>query len=995
MIQPNWNGPVQARLSWSYFCPINLHLLSPHLSTGLGHPVPPTGPTSSINTQVSSLNTSNLIGTGLQQQNLCLVYNNCNNNVNATKSPFILHPPQSNDMVHCTAPGCKICPKVQQEQVIEGYTSKKKFSTIRSQALDCKAKNLIYLITCNVCGQQYVGETSRTLAARMKEHRYKVFKGEANTFLVEHFKQSGHSAEDMRFAIIEHFGDNHITKQERESREDFWIRALVTAYPFGLNDKIRGYGIISTGLNPMEHKQHPYFCVKYPTQGKNRGQRKRSKKVVDVNKVKAGITMLESPVISPRDLYIQLNRLSNNETIRLLKHLQEDDIIISSKNELIAKAVAAAKLQSRTTKCCQPRKKLIITINYPNHGIEMLQLETIFKDHRFLKQLKITKEQLGDINIAYKYKHPIGSFIFNHNKTLRSLTEKELTDLMDSHCNCSHSPFLYQPLGHIITGDAGIIKDRTLQKLFAFGAKYRIPGKIDWDQVMVTTEQALLLLQNKLSIKLKNKTNIDNIAAAIKFCKDIVSKRLQRCIQRSGQERLMISLGSIQRKEIQRLQKSFIIAPADKASNNFIFICKKYYLQVMCQELGVMMNPVTKTWNALGNEVYKPSNISTIQLIRNHEVDSSNFGINLDDENKVLPLIYAVPKLHKNPYKFRFIAGACKSSVKPVSILLTKILKHIRNWFQKYCRSCNFNGSWSVNSSLEVLHDIKWKKGLQNLTTADFSSMYTSLPHDLIFKEISSLLAMLVKDKYFCVGYSTCYCTDNPGPKVKAFKIQELQEMVQFVLDNTFVQFSGLNFKQISGIPMGGNASPLLADLTLSMLEFQYMKQSSPVERSNMGLCWRYIDDILNINGKNFLATSVYIYPPSLPLEVTSTTNAKSNFLDLNIELKQGKAVTTLYNKVDAFNFEVIRMPHSSSEVHSRIGYNVFYGQLIRIARICSTAKELELKIQNLCDIFLAKGYDNYKLFQKAKQFSVYYKPMYLSFNISTKQMLQMFTQFL
>ena len=30
-------------------------------------------------------------------------------------------------------------------------------------------------------------------------------------------------------------------------------------------------------------------------------------------------------------------------------------------------------------------------------------------------------------------------------------------------------------------------------------------------------------------------------------------------------------------------------------------------------------------------------------------------------------------------------------------------------------------------------------------------------------------------------------------------------------------------FKQIKGIPMGGNASPLIADLFLANLEFKYM----------------------------------------------------------------------------------------------------------------------------------------------------------------------------
>ena len=31
-----------------------------------------------------------------------------------------------------------------------------------------------------------------------------------------------------------------------------------------------------------------------------------------------------------------------------------------------------------------------------------------------------------------------------------------------------------------------------------------------------------------------------------------------------------------------------LVVPADKASNNFVFICKRLYLKLMCEELGVV-----------------------------------------------------------------------------------------------------------------------------------------------------------------------------------------------------------------------------------------------------------------------------------------------------------------------------------------------------------------------------------------------------------------------
>ena len=50
-----------------------------------------------------------------------------------------------------------------------------------------------------------------------------------------------------------------------------------------------------------------------------------------------------------------------------------------------------------------------------------------------------------------------------------------------------------------------------------------------------------------------------------------------------------------------------------------------------------------------------------------------------------LPYLYWIPKLHKNPYKQRYIAGSSKCSTKPVSLLLTKLLTAIKESLQKYC----------------------------------------------------------------------------------------------------------------------------------------------------------------------------------------------------------------------------------------------------------------------------------------------------------------------
>ncbi len=40
-------------------------------------------------------------------------------------------------------------------------------------------------------------------------------------------------------------------------------------------------------------------------------------------------------------------------------------------------------------------------------------------------------------------------------------------------------------------------------------------------------------------------------------------------------------------KELKILQNRFVIAPPDKAAGTFSFICRKYYMDVVAQELNI------------------------------------------------------------------------------------------------------------------------------------------------------------------------------------------------------------------------------------------------------------------------------------------------------------------------------------------------------------------------------------------------------------------------
>ena len=131
-------------------------------------------------------------------------------------------------------------------------------------------------------------------------------------------------------------------------------------------------------------------------------------------------------------------------------------------------------------------------------------------------------------------------------------------------------------------------------------------------------------------------------------------------------------------KCLTSLQQKYVIVPADKASNNVVFVCKSYYISCLLRELDKSEN---------SNKTYTPTTFSKGEIINNQLSVLSSFGISVKKEDHQLPSMYWLPKLHKTPYKERYIASSYKCSTKELSILLTKILTVIKDGLQKYCNT--------------------------------------------------------------------------------------------------------------------------------------------------------------------------------------------------------------------------------------------------------------------------------------------------------------------
>ena len=57
---------------------------------------------------------------------------------------------------------------------------------------------------------------------------------------------------------------------------------------------------------------------------------------------------------------------------------------------------------------------------------------------------------------------------------------------------------------------------------------------------------------------------------------------------------------------------------------------------------------------------------------------AAKFGVCVDEDHRKLPTLFWLPKLHKRPYKVRFIANSSSCTTTELPILLTSCLTAIK-----------------------------------------------------------------------------------------------------------------------------------------------------------------------------------------------------------------------------------------------------------------------------------------------------------------------------
>ena len=304
---------------------------------------------------------------------------------------------------------------------------------------------------------------------------------------------------------------------------------------------------------------------------------------------------------------------------------------------------------------------------------------------------------------------------------------------------------------------------------------------------------------------------------------------------------------------------------------------------------------------------------------------------------------------------------------------------------------------WSIKNSADFLTKLSNKNyKVTSVSTYDFSTLYTTLPHNLIKEK----LIALIRKTFARENCSFLACSDHKAfftnTKYNGYKLlscDEFCEALIFLLDNIYIRFGHKVYRQVIGIPMGTNCAPLIADLFLYCYESEFMlRLSKDDSKADVITAFndnsRYLDDICIIDNAFFPKMVKDIYPIELQLNKANTSQQEASFLDLHLSVSDGIITTKIYDKRDDFNFSIVNYPYLDGNIPKVTSYGVYMSQLTRFARACTNVEDFHNRNLIMTKKLLQQGYRYHKLRNTFSKF--YHKSLSLldKYNLSLKSYL-------
>ena len=134
------------------------------------------------------------------------------------------------------------------------------------------------------------------------------------------------------------------------------------------------------------------------------------------------------------------------------------------------------------------------------------------------------------------------------------------------------------------------------------------------------------------------------------------------------------------------MSDGLIILPGQKCSICLIKIKRIVYINLWSTNHFTLHYIDTLKQELSGTKAYEQTSEQEKSVINNRIFhNATRFAVSVNEDQERLPTFYWLPKLHKKPYKARFIANSSSCTTTELSKLLTSCLTTITNHVIEYC----------------------------------------------------------------------------------------------------------------------------------------------------------------------------------------------------------------------------------------------------------------------------------------------------------------------
>lgn len=397
------------------------------------------------------------------------------------------------------------------------------------------------------------------------------------------------------------------------------------------------------------------------------------------------------------------------------------------------------------------------------------------------------------------------------------------------------------------------------------------------------------------------------------------------------------------RRQWKSLKDKYMVLPTDKNMGCSIISIKQFQI--------------------LKNDILDDS--TTFKLLENESIENivENFNKSITkilpdicyymkpDPNltQPLPIFRGIPKVHKTPVKLRPIVDCS-------NVITTKLSKILHATLWEVVLNAKGANQWMVENTDEFTerldHITKDDAISLKIHTADIKSLYTSIP-------IASLLNNL---SFMINSYrsNTLVKLEKPDNRVIQLTNYQIIQMVEIYIEFNFcLDKNGTPriFKQIKGIPTGGNCSPDLANIFLMAYEIQFRTFHESLWIS-IKFTGRYLDDLITLTNDEKFTWEVIqkdVFQNQIELEDNSKEGFKSGiFLDIEVEINQNEGVVYQLYRKPGNAYQYI---HKKSYIAEHIKKNFIQHETLRIQKRCKRHTDFVKHLRYFKNKLQERGY--------------------------------------